>query len=109
MAFQTKTRALSVAQKKLWGRLNEFITDNGGWIVSEPAVLTIRFEYPLNDSNLPDLLREAGHNVRHLGTHERLIPSTVCEQRGTKTFNSQSVVPGVVNVFQFDLPTERHD
>jgi hypothetical protein len=109
MNFKPSAKALSTSQKKLWKRLNEFITDNGGWIVSQPDIPTIRFEYTTEDSNLPDLLREAGHDVRYLGTHERLIPSTVCEQRGTKTFNSQSVGPGVVNVFQFDLPGEKHD
>jgi hypothetical protein len=103
MNFQPKAKAVSASQRKLWGRLNDYITDNGGWIVSQPDVPTIRFEYTMDDSNLPDLLRKAGHNVRHLGTHERLIPSTITEHRGNRQITTESISPGVVDVFQFDL------
>jgi hypothetical protein len=48
---------------------------NGGWIVSQPDTSPIRLECPL-DSTLPELLRQAGQNVRSLGTHERLLPVT---------------------------------
>ena len=42
--------------------------------------------------------------MRQLGTHERLVPSVITEQRGTKTFTAQIVAPGVVSVFELRLP-----
>jgi hypothetical protein len=86
------------------GRLNKYIMANGGWIVSEPDTSTIRFECSM-DSALPELLRQAGHNVRNFGRHERLLPSIITERRGTKTVTSQVVAPGVVAVYEFGLPS----
>jgi len=88
---------------KLWSKMNAYIRQEQGWTVSQPDTNPVRFECKL-DSELPALLIEAGHSVRGLGTHERLLPSTLVEQRGTATFTTQSVAPGVVNVYSFDLP-----
>jgi hypothetical protein len=56
-------------------RMNKFIMQEGGWIVSLPDTRTIRFECPPG-SRLPELLRQAGHRVIDYGTHERLMPIT---------------------------------
>jgi hypothetical protein len=58
------------------------------------------------DSQLPELLRQAGHQVRSIGTHERLLPITeiLKEHGGNNTITRQQV--GVVAMFQFDLPSD---
>ena len=60
------------------------------------------------DSKLPDLLSEAGHTVRHLGTHERLVPITETRKLNAinTTVTTQHVGVGVVNVWQFELPSQ---
>ncbi len=54
---------------------------------------------------------EAGHKVRSIGTHERLMPitETLKEHGRTNTITRQQVGVGVVNVFQFDLPVIHTD
>jgi len=103
--FRPKPAALSRERRQLWQRLNKFIRQEGGWTVSQPEISPIRFEAPL-DSNLPALLREAGHRVIDYGTHERLMPLTETrkEHGGNTTVTSQQVGVGVVRVWQFDLP-----
>jgi hypothetical protein len=105
MGFQTKPSPLSVAQRKLWQRLNDYIRQEGGWTVSEPNVSPIRFECP-TDSSLPELLREAGHDVRDAGTSERLMPTSniVKQHGGITTVTVQNIVPTMVEVFEFKLP-----
>jgi hypothetical protein len=90
-------------QRELWAALNGFIRENGGWVTSQPGIATITFES--TDDELAELLRRRGYDVFPAGTAERLLPSVISEHRGTKTFTTQSVSPGVVNVFQFDLPS----
>jgi hypothetical protein len=90
--------------RKLWRRMNEFITEAGGWVVSLPDTKSVRFECPLG-SELPELLRQAGHRVFDYGTHERLMPSTISERRGLRTIITQVVAPGTVAVWQLDLPS----
>jgi hypothetical protein len=99
----SKPKSLSREQQKLWTHLNEFIREGGGWIISLPTTLQIRLETILG-SSLPEDLKEAGYNIHHIGRHERLMPSTITEHRGTKTFTTQIVAPGVADVWQFDLP-----
>ncbi|SDK14400.1 MULTISPECIES: hypothetical protein [Bradyrhizobium] len=103
--FQPKQPPLSQRQRELWGRLNKCIMANGGWIVSQADVSPIRFEAPLN-SELPELLRQAGHWVIDNGTHERLMPitETLKEHGRNNTIKRQQVGVGIVNVWQFDLP-----
>jgi hypothetical protein len=108
MSFPTKSPPLSAAQQKLWKRLNQYIREAGGWIVSQPDTSPIRFEAPLN-SELPDLLQEAGHNIRFMGTHERLLPQTetLREHGRSNTITRQQVGVGVANVWSLDLPSEK--
>jgi hypothetical protein len=101
--FRPKTPTLNQRQRELWWKLNAFVMQEGGRIISEPDASRIRFECG-PDSGLPDLLRSAGHNVRGLGRHERLIPSTIVEYRGNRKVTTTSVGPGVVAVFEFSLP-----
>jgi hypothetical protein len=103
--FTPKQSPLSVAQRKLWQRLNDYIRQEGGWTVSEPNVSPIRFECPL-DSQLPSLLIEAGHRVISYGRHERLTPvsETRKQSGGNTVVTTQQVGFGVAGVWQFDLP-----
>jgi hypothetical protein len=61
-------------RKALWLSLNEFITQNGGWIVSVPSVTPIRFECRVDNLELLVELRKLGYAVHHAGTAERLLP-----------------------------------
>jgi hypothetical protein len=103
--FQPKQPPLSQKQRELWERLNKYIMANGGWIVSQPDISPIRFECPL-DSDLPETLRQAGHQVVEYGTHERLMPitETLKEHGLNTTVTRQHVAPIVVSVFEFRLP-----
>jgi hypothetical protein len=67
--MRPKPKGFSREQRALWDRLNKFIRQEGGGTVSQPEISPIRFEAPL-DSNLPTLLREAGHRVIDYGTHD---------------------------------------
>ena len=73
-----KPKAISREQRNLWRKLNEYIRQEGGWTVSQPDSSPIRFEAALN-SELPELLRQAGHRVIDYGRHERLY--TDCYHR----------------------------
>jgi hypothetical protein len=103
--MRPKPKGFSREQRALWDRLNKFIRQEGGWTVSQPEISPIRFECPL-DSNLPTLLREAGHRVIDYGTHERLMPLTETRKLNdtNTTVTTQQVGVGVVGVWQFDLP-----
>jgi hypothetical protein len=103
--MRPKPKSPSREQRNLWSKLNKYIMQEGGWIVSQPDVSPIRLECQM-DSKLPDLLSEAGHTVRHLGTHERLIPITETRKLNdtNTTVTTQQVGVGVVGVWQFDLP-----
>jgi hypothetical protein len=102
---QPKPPPLSKAQREFWSRLNVFIREAGGWVVSQPDVSPIRFECHL-DSELPETLRQAGHRVVDFGTHERLMPivETMKQHGRNNTITVQQVGVGVVGVWQFDLP-----
>jgi len=67
-----KSPPLSRKQRDLWDRLSKFIRQEGGWIVGQQHFSPIRFEAPL-DSELSVLLQRAGHRVKFIGTHERLM------------------------------------
>jgi hypothetical protein len=99
-----KPKAISREQRNLWRKLNEYIRQEGGWTVSQPDCSPIRFESAL-DSELPELLRQAGHRVIDYGRHERLLPTVVTETRGSTKISRQQVGVGIVGVWQFDLPS----
>jgi hypothetical protein len=105
MNFPTKPPATSRQQRVIWQKLNDYIRQDGGWTVSQPDVSPIRFECQM-DSELPNQLREAGHTVRSLGTHERLVPLTETRKLNdtNTTVTTQQVGVGTVGVWQFDLP-----
>jgi hypothetical protein len=88
--------------KSLWQDLNTFVRQEGGWLVTQPDINPVRFECQ-PDSNLPTLLHEAGHRLIELGTHERLMPSAIYEQRGRHRVATTSVSPGVVSVWQLEI------
>jgi hypothetical protein len=105
MFFRSKPQALSRKQREFWQRLNEYIREGGGWTVSQPDTSPLRFECE-QGSDLPDLLRQAGHDARFLGTHERLMPQSevVTEHASRKKVTRQHVAPGIAGVYQLDLP-----
>ena len=96
---------LNEQQRKLWQRLNLYITDNDGWITSPPGICHIRFECR-PESTLPESLRQAGHDVRDAGTVERLLPTTeMLKENGTNTtITREHVVPARVAIYEFKLP-----
>jgi hypothetical protein len=98
--MRPKPKALDQKQREMWDRVNKYIMQEGGWIVSLPDTKTIRFESPIG-SELPELLRQAGHRVFDYGTHERLMPIT---ERIGRTKTVEHVAPGVVGVWQLELP-----
>jgi len=104
---------LNQKQRAFWRDLNEFIRLAGGFIVSQPDISPIRFECQ-PDSTLPTLLREAGHRLLEMGSHQRLVPSVLYEQRGRHRIATTSVSPGIVSVWQLELtdrpkpPDDRH-
>jgi hypothetical protein len=87
---------LSQLQRDLWQKLNAYVFEEGGWITSRPDSSPIRVECPI-DSVLPQLLRDAGYEVASIGTAERLMPT------------GQHVAPGVVEVWQLELPPADSD
>jgi hypothetical protein len=97
-----KPPPLSPALRLLWDRVNRFVQQEGGWLTSLPATNPIRLECQI-DSPLPDLLRAANHEIRFIGSHERLMASVVTEHRGNKTFTNQVVAPGICHVWEINL------
>jgi hypothetical protein len=58
------------------------------------------------ESPLPAFLEEVGHSVRHLGSHERLMPTTetIAEHGSTKKITTrQQVGVGVAAVYELSL------
>lgn len=87
----------TVRQRQIWQKWNQYIRQEGGWTVAEPNTSPIQFQCEM-DSELPDLLTEAGYDVRHLGIDERLLPVGP---------GHQQVGVGTVNVWSFDPPSLR--
>jgi hypothetical protein len=90
---QIATAPLDKKRKELWEALNDFVCQNGGWIVSPPHSSQIRFECSPG-SALPKSLRELGHVPRKGGTVERLMPVAAGDQVGTVR----------VEIYEIDLP-----
>src|SRR5205807_6171164 len=55
-------------------------------------------------SELPSRLRQASHQVRDYGTHGRIIVKTETIHQGGNTIERQHHTPGVVTLYEFDLP-----
>ena len=105
LQHRPKEPLVTKAQRDLWEDLNTTIRKNGGWVVSQPDLFPLRFECEV-DSQLPDALRQCGHTVRHLGSHERLLPvvETVHEHGSPRKIARHHVAPGVVAVYEIRLP-----
>lgn len=87
-------------QQRFWEFLNNYISDNTGFITSKPNTTAVRFECQA-DSILPELIKSMGFVVFNVGTAERLMPVTTIEQRGNRTFSCQSVGPMTMAVWEF--------
>ena len=98
-----KPQAFTKQQHILWTELNTTIRECAGAVVSLPDTSPIRFECE-QGSDLPWHLSRCGYDVRSMGLNERLMPSTIVEHRGTKSFTTQGIVPKMVGVFELELP-----
>jgi hypothetical protein len=98
-----KSRPFTEKDRLEWEYWREYISDNGGYVTSTPEVQTIAFQVK-PDSTLPQLLESAGLSLSNAGVAERLLPSVIEEQRGSRTINTQSIVPTKVSVWTFKLP-----
>src|SRR5271170_4246713 len=96
--MQPKPRGFTQGEREFWAKLNDFVRENGGWTTSQPDVSTLTFQCEPS-SDLPALLTRKGFDVIGVGDATRLLPSTVTETRGNRTFVSHSVVPTVVSVY----------
>jgi hypothetical protein len=103
MSFRQKSPVLSREQRQLWREINDIVREGGGWVVSQVETFPSRVEIPMENSELPELLEAMGYSVRYLGSHERLLPCTIVETRGTRRIATTSVAPGVVSVFELSL------
>ena len=101
-----KPKTLDQKQRKLWQALNSFISEHGGWMVSQPDTEPLRFECR-SESELPESLRDLGYDVVSAGTGERLLPvihETIRQDGGVTRITVQHVAPIVVSVFEIRLP-----
>jgi hypothetical protein len=91
-------------ERKFWGFLRDYITDNEGFITSQPNTSPIRFEcWP--DSILPQLLNSMGFTVTGAGTAERLMPiSETRRLNANTTVTTQQIGPATLAVYQFSPP-----
>jgi hypothetical protein len=78
-------------RKKRFEGINEFVTDHGGWMVSIPGEVEMRFE-ALPGSALPDELRKLGYIVVPTGTTERILPMAI---KQAMTMSSSGALIGV--------------
>jgi hypothetical protein len=103
-------------RKKRFGGINDFVTDHGGWMVSIPGEVEMRFE-AMPGSALPDELRKLGYIVVPTGTTERILPHAVAQpmtlsssgalvaatEGSTKPVTLQVTNAGIATVEMFDL------
>jgi hypothetical protein len=102
--FETKPPALNQKQQQQWQELNSTISKNGGAVISMPGNACIKFVCELL-SELPERLRSCGYAVIPCGTDQRLWPVTeTIEVENGRTITRQHVAPGVVGVWQLELP-----
>jgi hypothetical protein len=103
MDLRPKPPQITKAQRNLWAEINDTIRECGAWTISQPDVFPIRFECPV-DSQAPLCLdQEKFGSIRHIGTHERLMPTTTIEYRGTHKVTTQQMAPGVAAVYELSL------
>ena len=72
-------RKVSEKQRRLWEALSEFITANGGAVVSIPYLKNLRIEVSPG-SSLPAKLNEFGYSVHHAGSGTHLSPGRTPEE-----------------------------
>ena len=65
---------VSERRRRLWTALNEYITANGGRVVSIPFLKNLRLEVSPG-SPLPSKLLEFGYSAHHAGTETRIASS----------------------------------
>jgi hypothetical protein len=99
--MQPKPKGFGEKERKFWTFLNDYITDNEGFITSQPNTTPIRFEcWP--DSILPKLLNSMGFDVFNAGLAERLMPiSETRKINANTTVTTQQTGPATLAVFQF--------
>jgi hypothetical protein len=95
------TKGFGEKERKFWTFLNEYITDNEGFITSQPNTTPIRFEcWP--DSILPKLLNSMGFDVFNAGLAERLMPISETRKINANTsVTTQQMGPATLAVYQF--------
>ncbi|MGB9020507.1 MAG: hypothetical protein WCC77_23120 [Pseudolabrys sp.] len=76
---RTEYKPVSEKQRQLWQALYEYITQQGGWVVSIPFLKNLRIEVSPG-SSLPAKLLEFGYTVRDAGTGTRLSPGNTSEE-----------------------------
>jgi hypothetical protein len=81
------------SNKQLWAAMCDLVSDEGGWITSVPNNAEIRMEARVG-SDLPEVLANLGYELTSLGRGERLLPDS----------RTQSVMPVVVEIYQFTMP-----
>jgi hypothetical protein len=103
-------------RKDRFAALNDYITKGGGWLVSIPGDVEMRFE-ALPDSALPAALRDLGYIVEKTGETQRILPHAVTERFETSSSGALIVAvegstkpvtvklhhAGIAIVDQFDL------
>jgi hypothetical protein len=99
-----KPKGFGEKERKFWTFLSDYISDNQGFVVSQPNTTPIRFEcWP--DSILPKLLNSMGFNVFNAGFAERLMPISETRKINANTsVTKQQIGPATMAVYQFSPP-----
>jgi hypothetical protein len=102
-------------RKRQFRDLNNYINGHGGWLISIPGDLKMRFE-ALPGSALPDQLRALGWRVERTGESERILPCAVSQKFTTRAdgelvpFTEGSSAPVSVQVTHAGIVTvERYE
>jgi hypothetical protein len=92
-------------QRAKWEILDRYISAGGGWIVSVPGSLPLRFEAEPG-SILPEFLRSRGYIVQDSGLAERLLPKTEIIKLNARgdIASREGLAPAMVGIFHLDLP-----
>jgi hypothetical protein len=104
------------ARKDQFATLNDYINKAGGWLVSVPGDVDMRFQ-ALPGSGLPDALLNLGYIVEPIGETQRILPHAVTErfemsssgalvsptENSTKPVTTRVTHAGIAVVDLFDL------
>ena len=92
--YAENTDAARARQKtELWEAINNFISQNGGWLVSPFGSDRLRVEIP-RGSSLAAKLAEAGFEPRHIGTGTRITPNAITETIDANTKQQRTLTHG---------------